>query len=63
MKLLFNKLEYYGQWFHDDENPDSFTEKVPANTGYVFDDGKNGWIPKPEPEIKEPETGEPAGAE
>jgi hypothetical protein len=52
MKLLFNKLEYYGEWFMDDEVPDNFTYKVPPNTGYVFDEALDDWVPKPEPEIE-----------
>jgi hypothetical protein len=50
MKLLFNKTEYYGHWFQDDETPDGFTEKVPPNTGYIFDEEANDWVLKPEPE-------------
>jgi hypothetical protein len=53
MKLLFNKTEYYGEWFRDGETPEGFTEKVPPNTGYIFDDDSDEWVPKPEPEIEE----------
>jgi hypothetical protein len=49
MKLLFNKTDYYGHWFQDDETPEGFTEKVPPDTGYVFDDDAGEWVPKPEP--------------
>jgi hypothetical protein len=52
MKLLFHKTEYYGRRFGDDENPEGFTEKVPPNTGYVFDEESNDWVLKPEPEIE-----------
>lgn len=58
MKLLFNKTDYHGQWFKDDEAPENFTSKVPLNTGYIFDENLNDWILKPviEPEpISEPE--------
>jgi hypothetical protein len=60
MKLLFHKLDYYGRWFEDDENPEGFTEKVPPDTGHVFDEELNGWVPKPPPEasLTEPEPGE-----
>jgi hypothetical protein len=51
MKLFFNKKEYYGQWFWETEVPEGFTEKAPPNTGYVFDDEQDDWIPKPIPEI------------
>jgi hypothetical protein len=47
MKLFFHKTEYYGHWFDDDENPDEFTEKVPLNTGYIFDENLNDWILQP----------------
>jgi hypothetical protein len=50
MKLLFNKTDYHGQWFTDNENPDGFTEKIPPDTGYIFDETANDWTPKPEPE-------------
>jgi hypothetical protein len=53
MKLLFHKIDYWGQWFDDNENPEEFTEKVPPNTGYMFDEDSNDWILKPEPEIEE----------
>jgi O-acetylhomoserine/O-acetylserine sulfhydrylase-like pyridoxal-dependent enzyme len=52
MKLLFNKIEYYGQWFQDDEFPENFTEKVPPNTRYVFDEEIGDWIEKEEPVIE-----------
>jgi uncharacterized protein with LGFP repeats len=54
MKLLFNKTEYYGQWFQDDEFPENFTEKVPPNTEYIFDEELDDWVEKPDPVI-EPE--------
>jgi hypothetical protein len=57
MKLLFSKTDFHGQWFNDDENPDGYTEKIPQNTGYFFDEELNDWILKPEPE-QEPETEE-----
>jgi hypothetical protein len=47
MKLLFNKTEYYGKWFDDGENPVEFTEKVPLNTGYIFNEELNDWVRKP----------------
>jgi hypothetical protein len=56
MKLMFNKTEYFGQWFEDDEYPETFTDKVPQNTGYLFDDELNDWVPKPEPEVTEEPT-------
>jgi hypothetical protein len=56
MKLLFHKTEYYGHWFKDDENPENFTEKIPPDTGHIFDEEVNEWAPIPEPEpIEEPE--------
>jgi hypothetical protein len=61
MKLLFHKTEYYGHWFDDKEKPEGFTEKVPPDTGYVFDEDLNDWVPKPIPEpvpeepVEEPE--------
>jgi hypothetical protein len=47
MKLLFNKEDYHGQWFEDDENPIGYTEKVPLSTGYFFDEDTNDWVLKP----------------
>jgi hypothetical protein len=52
MKLMFNKTDYNGHWFEDGENPDGFTEKVPPNTGYMFDDDVDEWVPKPIPEAE-----------
>jgi hypothetical protein len=57
MKLLFNKTDYYGQWFNDDETPEGFTEKVPPGTGYDFDDDADEWVPKPEPPPESPDEG------
>jgi hypothetical protein len=53
MKLMFNKTEYYGHWFKDDENTEGFTEKIPLNTGYIFDEELNDWILKPVSEIEQ----------
>jgi hypothetical protein len=53
MKLLFHKTEYYGHWFQDDENPENFTEKIPPDTRYIFDEEVNEWVPLPEPEPTE----------
>jgi hypothetical protein len=50
MKLLFNKTEYFGQWFDDDETPEGFTEKVPPHTGVIFDEDSGEWVLIPEPE-------------
>jgi hypothetical protein len=55
MKLLFHKTEYYGHWFNDDENTENFTEKVPPNTRYFFDEDLKEWVPIPEPTGEEPE--------
>jgi hypothetical protein len=52
MKLLFHKTEYHGHWFDDDENPEGFTEKVPPNTEYDFNEESNDLVLKPEPEIE-----------
>lgn len=46
MKLMFNKNTFEGHWF-DEENEEidtNWTEKVPLNTGYVFDENINDWI-------------------
>jgi hypothetical protein len=48
MKLLFNKTDYNGQWFNDNEYPDDFTDKIPPDTGYIFNEEENNWIPKTE---------------
>jgi hypothetical protein len=50
MKLMFNKTNYEGHWFNDDETPEGFTEKVPPNAGYIFSEELDDWILKPEPE-------------
>jgi hypothetical protein len=56
MKLLFNKTEYYGHWFEDEETPEGFTEKIPPHTGVVFDEEQNDWVLKPSTESEqEPE--------
>jgi hypothetical protein len=47
--LRHHGTNYYGEWFQDSETPEGFTEKVPPNTGYIFDEAMNGWVPKPEP--------------
>jgi hypothetical protein len=52
MKLLFHKTEYYGHWFNDDENTEGYTDKVPPDTGYIFDEEQNNWVLKPTPEIE-----------
>jgi hypothetical protein len=46
MKLMFNKNNFEGRWFEDEDYPDNWTEKVPPNTGYIFDDKKNEWVEK-----------------
>ena len=43
MKLLFNKIDFNGQWFHDNEYPKEFTDKVPPDTGYIFNDELDMW--------------------
>jgi hypothetical protein len=59
MKLMFNKTDYSGHWFYDDEDTEGYTEKVPLNTGYIFDEDLNDWVLKPEPEPEiEPEEQE-----
>jgi hypothetical protein len=50
MKLMFNKTTYEGHWFDDDEIDNSYTEKVPLNTGYIWSENQNNWILL-EPEI------------
>jgi hypothetical protein len=64
MKLMFNKNDYNGHWFYDDEDTEGYTEKVPLNTGYIFDEDLNDWVLKPEPEPEiEPEEQEASGNE
>jgi hypothetical protein len=46
MKLMFNKINYEGHWFNDDENPADYTEKVPVNTGVVFVEEVGDWVLK-----------------
>jgi hypothetical protein len=50
MKLMFNKTNYEGHWFNDNENPVDYTEKVPLNTGFIFNEETNDWVLKREPE-------------
>jgi hypothetical protein len=61
MKLMFNKIDFNGHWFDDDEYPENFTGKVPPDTGHVFDEEADDWIPKPPPVAEEPEGGEEPG--
>jgi hypothetical protein len=44
MKLMFHKTELYGHWFDDDILDEDFTEKIPLNTGYIFDEELNEWV-------------------
>ena len=44
MKLMFHKQELYGQWFHDNEEPEDFSEKAPPNTGVEWDEELNEWV-------------------
>jgi hypothetical protein len=46
MKLLFNKKNFEGHWFEDTEDTEGWTEKVPPNGGYTFNDELNEWVPK-----------------
>jgi hypothetical protein len=46
MRFLFHKTELYGHWFDDNEKPEEFTEKIPKNTGYVFDEELDDWVLK-----------------
>jgi hypothetical protein len=55
MKLLFHKTEYYGHWFNDDETLEDFTEKIPPNTEYIFDEELGDWVLKSEIEETESE--------
>ena len=48
MKLLFNKKDFHGQWFNDEDFDSSFTEKVPEHTGQEFNEELNEWVLKPE---------------
>ena len=43
IKLLFNKIGFNGQWFYNNEYPKGFMEKVPPDTGYVFNDELDMW--------------------
>ena len=54
MKLLFNKKTFESHWFEDDDNPGDYTDKIPPNTGYIFDKETDDWILKLKP-IEEPE--------
>jgi hypothetical protein len=46
MKLLFNKKELYGHWFNEENETinSDWTEKIPPNTGYIFNDNLNEWV-------------------
>ena len=57
MKLMFNKKELYGKWFSDEEENNDWTEKVPPNTGYEFNEELGEWVEK-QPEIIEEENDE-----
>jgi len=50
MKLLFNKQTFDGRWFQDNDETDGYTEKVPPDTGHIWDDGKGEWILAPPPQ-------------
>jgi len=48
MKLLFNKQNFEGHWFYDDEEINKeWTEKVPQHTNQIFDKELNEWVEKP----------------
>jgi hypothetical protein len=51
MKLMFHKTNYDGHWFDDNEDTDGFTDKVPPNTGYIFNEEQNEWVLRP---VQEP---------
>jgi hypothetical protein len=46
MKLMFNKENFEGQWFNDNDYPDGWTEKIPPNTSYEFNDELDEWVEK-----------------
>jgi hypothetical protein len=54
MKLLFNKKDFQGHWFYDNEDTNGFTEKIPPNTGYIFNEELDDWVLKQEPIQEEP---------
>jgi hypothetical protein len=54
MKLLFNKNDFSGHWFYGNEDTNGFTEKIPPNTGYIFNEELNDWVLKQEPIQEEP---------
>jgi len=54
MKLLFNKETLEGHYFCDEEDTSGYTEKIPPDTSYVWDEEINEWTQPPEPE-PEPE--------
>jgi len=47
MKLMFHKIEKYGKWigreFESAENINDFTEKIPPNNGYQWNENLNDW--------------------
>jgi hypothetical protein len=48
MKLLYNTETLESHWFDDDEDTTGYTEKIPVNTGYIFNADTNDWVLKPE---------------
>jgi len=61
MKLMFNKKDFHGKWFSEDENfkedESDYTEKAPPDTFYEWNEDQNDWVKK-EVNIEEPETSE-----
>ncbi|MDR2923451.1 MAG: hypothetical protein LBU85_08945 [Treponema sp.] len=55
MKLMFNKTTYKARWFEDSGVDENYTEKVPPDMGYIFDNELGEWVRKPEP-ASEPDT-------
>jgi len=67
MILMFNKTNYEGKWFKNWEcnqadDTTGYTEKVPPNTNYCWNEELNEWVLKPsvteEPELEESEPEE-----
>jgi len=44
LKLMFNKKDRTGKWFHDDDGTEGYTEKIPPDTAHEWDEYKGEWV-------------------
>jgi len=43
--LMFSKTELIGKYFRNNEDTTGFTDKIPPNTNYKWDDENDDWVP------------------